>query len=85
MIDFDETMGRFKHILSEKSEKKKILDKEIALSLSLSPQYYAVIKRRKKIPYEALAYFCQSEKINLNWLLLAQDPKHLPKPRNRIL
>ena len=77
MINFDETMGRFKHILSEKSKKKKILDKELALSLSLSPQYYAVIKRRKKIPFEALAYFCQAEKINLNWLLFAQNPQYL--------
>jgi len=77
MLDFDETMGRFKYILSEKSKKKKILDKELALSLSLSPQYYAVIKRRKKIPFEALAYFCQEKKINLNWLLFAQNPKYL--------
>jgi len=77
MIDFDETMERVKHILSKKSGKEKILDKEIAHSLSLSPQYYAVIKRRKKIPYEPLAYFCRSEKINLNWILLAQNPIYL--------
>lgn len=78
MIDFDETIYRFKQILLEQNGRKKVLDKEIAASLSLSPQYYAVIKRRKKIPFHALAIYCRQHNINLNWLLVAQEPKYLP-------
>ncbi len=77
MIDFHEVMQRVKEILSTQTNKKKILDRDIADSLELDPQYFAVIKRRKKIPYEPLAYFCKQNRISLNWILLAQKPQYL--------
>lgn len=77
MIDFDEVMQRVKQFLSTQTKKKKVLDRDIADSLSLDPQYFAVIKRRKKIPYESLAHFCKHHKISLNWILLAQKPQYL--------
>jgi len=77
MIDFQEVMQRVKQILSQHNTKKKILDRDIADTLKLDPQYYAVIKRRKKIPYEKLAYFCKENKISMNWILLEQKPQNL--------
>lgn len=77
MIDFYDVMERVKQILSTQSKKAKILDKEIADSLELDPQYFAVIKRRKKIPYESLSHFCKHRNINMNWILLAQKPQYL--------
>ena len=77
MIDFQEVMQRIKEILIVKTEKEKILDRDIADTLKLDPQYYAVIKKRKKIPYENLAYFCKENKISMNWILLEQKPKNL--------
>jgi len=77
MIDFFEVMQRIKEILSRQHKKQKILDKEIADALALDPQYFAVIKRRKKIPYEAIAYFCQQHKISINWILVKQAPQYL--------
>ncbi|MBT8349388.1 MAG: hypothetical protein HKP62_08090 [Sulfurovum sp.] len=77
MIDFHEVMQRVKQILSAQTKKEKILDRDIADSLELDPQYFAVIKRRKKIPYESLAYFCKQYNISLNWILLAQEPQYL--------
>jgi len=77
MIDFQEVMQRVKQILLQPNTKKKILDRDIANTLKLDPQYYAVIKRRKKIPYEKLAYFCKENKISMNWILLEQRPKNL--------
>jgi len=59
------------------TKKEKILDRDIADFLELDPQYFAVIKRRKKIPYESLAHFCTQHNINLNWILLAQKPQYL--------
>jgi len=77
MIDFQEVMQRIKEILILQSKKEKILDRDIADTLKLDPQYYAVIKRRKKIPYEKLAYFCKENRISLNWVLLEQEPQNL--------
>ena len=77
MIDFYKTMQRVKEILAQQIKKEKILDKDIALALEIKPQNYAVIKRRQKIPYEAIAHFSKKNKINMNWLLFAQKPKYL--------
>ena len=77
MIDFNAVMQRIKEVLNTNTKKEKILDRDIAKSLDLDPQYFAVIKRRKKIPYEKLAYFCKNNKISMNWILLEQKPQNL--------
>ena len=77
MIDFYEVMERVKEILVAQNKKTKILDRDIADSLELDPQYFAVIKRRKKIPYETLALFCKKNRVSMNWILLAQTPRYL--------
>lgn len=74
MIDFLEVSERIRTILQGKYQKKKIYDRDIASALRLDPQYYAVIKKRKKIPYEAIAHFCQQDKISINWILFSQKP-----------
>jgi len=77
MIVFQKVMQRVKEVLQQTTGEEKILDRDIANALNLDPQYFAVIKRRNKIPYEALAYFCHARKISLNWILLEQSPSHL--------
>ena len=77
MIVFKDVMARVKETLALNTQKEKILDRDIASCLKLNPQYFAVIKRRNKIPYENLAYFSKETNINLNWLLLEQMPKYL--------
>ena len=77
MIHFYDVMQRIQHILKVLHKKDKIFDKEIALALKLDPKYFAVIKRRRKIPYEAIAYFAKVHKLNMNWILLAQKPQYL--------
>ena len=77
MIDFQEVMQRVKTILLQESEQAKVLDRDIASALNLDPQYFAVIKRRKKIPFVHLAYFCKAHKISMNWVLMEQKPQYL--------
>lgn len=77
MIDFHEVIHRIKQALTLHIEKEKILDRDIANALSLDPQYFAVIKKRQKIPYEAIAHFCKKHHISMNWILLAQKPQYL--------
>ena len=79
MIHFSDVMQRIKTILSSEIKKEKILDKNIASALELNPQYYAVMKKRKKIPYESIAYFSKSHKLNMNWILMEEKPKYLKK------
>ena len=76
-IHFQNIMQRLEGLLREKNNKEKVLNKEIAAELGLTADYYAVIKKRGKVPYLSLALFAQREKINLNWLLLGSPPKHL--------
>lgn len=77
MIDFSEVMQRIKTLLSSKIKKDKVLDKDIALALDIEPQNFAVIKRRQRIPFEAIAHFSKKHKISMNWILFAQKPKNL--------
>jgi len=79
MIDFSEVSNRLREIISTQHSKNKILDKDIALSLELKPEYYAVIKRRKKIPYKNIAYFCKEHSVNMNYILMEEEPKYLTK------
>ena len=78
MIDFLEVTQRIKLILQNKQGAKKVYDRDVAEALSLDAQYFAVIKKRKKIPYEAIAHFCHQHKISMNWILFEQDGS-LPK------
>lgn len=84
MIDFLEVSERIRTILHTTLQKEKIYDRDIAHALDLDPQYYAVIKKRKKIPYEAIACFCQHHQVSMNWILFNQKPK-LIKQNNFIL
>jgi len=77
MIKFSEVMLRVKTVLSTEIQKSKILDKDVAYALKIDAQYYAVMKKRNKVPYESIAYFSHSHKLNMNWLLLAQKPQYL--------
>ena len=77
MIEFQDVMLRVKEILLQEHNISKIRDRDIADSLDLDPKYFAVIKRRKKIPYENLAYFCKKHKVSFNWILLKQKPQYL--------
>jgi hypothetical protein len=70
-------MYRLEDVLREKSDKPKILNKEIAAELGLTADYYAVIKKRDKVPYLSLALFAQKKGLNLNWLLLGSPPKFI--------
>ena len=77
MIDFSEVMQRIKTLLSSDIKKDKVRDKDIALALNIDPQNFAVIKRRQRVPFEAIAYFSKKHKISMNWILFAQKPKNL--------
>ncbi|RLA73829.1 MAG: hypothetical protein DRG30_05840 [Epsilonproteobacteria bacterium] len=73
MIDFSDSTLRIKQIISKDQKKQRIYNKDIAEALGLTPEYFAVIKKRGKIPYEAIAYFCKERQISINWILFGQE------------
>jgi len=73
MIDFDEILSRLKLLHAQQHNKKKAYDKDIAMILGVTPEYFAVIKKRKKIPYKEIALFCHERKMCINWVLFGES------------
>lgn len=72
-MDFLQIIERIREILKTALQKDKIYDRDIAYALGLDPQYFAVIKRRNRIPFESIAYFCHNENISMNWILFGSE------------
>ncbi len=77
MILFNEIMHRIEKVIAVDTEKRRIYNKDIARALKLTPEYFAVIKKRGKIPYEAIADFCRDREISINWILFGQEPQKI--------
>ena len=77
MIHFNDIILRIEKIIAVNSENRRVYNKEVAQALELTPEYFAVIKKRGKIPYEAIAVFCRKREISINWILFGQEPQKL--------
>jgi len=77
MIHFNDIIQRIEKIIAVNTENRRVYNKEVAQALELTPEYFAVIKKRGKIPYEAIAVFCRKREISINWILFGQEPQKL--------
>ena len=77
MIHFNDIMQRIEKVIAVNTKNRRVYNKEVAQALELTPEYFAVIKKRGKIPYEAIAAFCRDRKISINWILFGQEPQKL--------
>ncbi len=77
MIQFNDIMQRIEKVIAVNTKNRRVYNKEVAQALELTPQYFAVIKKRGKIPYEAIAAFCRDREISINWILFGQEPQKL--------
>lgn len=68
-MEFDDIIKRLRAVLSNSNSMQKIYDKDIALALELDAQYFAVMKKRKKIPFKEIAIFCNKNNLNINQIL----------------
>ncbi len=84
MIQFNDIIHRIEKVIAADTENRRIYNKEVAQALELTPEYFAVIKKRGKIPYEAIAYFCQKREISINWILFGQEPQKLQGNHKRL-
>ncbi len=72
-MEFDEIIKRLRAVLSNSNSMQKIYDKDIALALELDAQYFAVMKKRKKIPFKEIAIFCNQNNLNINQILFESN------------
>lgn len=72
-MEFDEIIKRLRDVLSDGNSTQKIYDKDIALALELDAQYFAVMKKRKKIPFKEIAIFCNQNNLNINQILFKSN------------
>lgn len=72
-MEFDEIIKRLRDALSHGNSTQKIYDKDIALALELDAQYFAVMKKRKKIPFKEIAIFCNQNNLNINQILFKSN------------
>ncbi|WP_200763244.1 S24 family peptidase [Nitrosophilus alvini] len=83
MLSFDEVTERVKDILSKELGERKIYDKDVAKVLGVTPEYFSMMKKRKRLPIEELANFCAARNISINWLLYDQNPASLCEPTEK--
>jgi len=77
MLTFEEVIARLKDILLIEWGEKRLYDKDIAEVLGIDPAYFAVLKKRNRLPLEAIITFCAERAISINWLLFNQVPRAL--------
>jgi len=77
MLKFQNIMNRIKKVIYQET-KERVYDKELAKALGLKPTHYAVIKRRHRIPYEAITLFAYKKDISLNWIFFDKEDAIIP-------
>jgi len=72
-MNFERIIEKIKDIISQEIGEKKVYNKDVAKALNITPEYLSMLKKRDKIPFEEIAYFCAKRKISINWLLFDQE------------
>jgi len=75
-MEFEKIINKIKQIL-EKELNRKVYNKDIAKALNITPEHFSVLKKREKIPFKEIAYFCAKRKISINWVLFDQHSKEI--------
>jgi SOS-response transcriptional repressor LexA len=82
-MNFEKIIDKIKEIIAIEENKEKVYNKDVAKALGISPENLSVLKKRNKIPYEEIIYFCAKRKISINWLLFDQNEEEIIKNTDR--
>ncbi|WP_024790579.1 MULTISPECIES: S24 family peptidase [unclassified Lebetimonas] len=72
-MDFEKIIEKIKDIISNEVGDRKVLNKDVANVLGITPENLSILKKRNKIPFKEIALFCAKRKISINWLLFDQS------------
>lgn len=84
-MELGQIIDKLKDVLSLELGDKKVFDKDVAHALGLSKESLSHLKRRKRIPYEAIVSFCAKRAISINWILCDQLPSSLEEKTERYI
>ena len=76
MVSMVEIVERVKEVLFDEY-KGKVLDKNVAYELGVTPSTLASQKSRELLPYDELTLFCLKRKISVHWLLFGIGEKEV--------
>ncbi len=77
MVAMDEIIERIKDIIAKEVGNRKVMDKDVAIALGITPANLCMLKARGVIPIDAIARFCAKRNICINWMLYDQHPRTL--------
>ncbi|MCV6608412.1 MAG: phage repressor protein [Campylobacterales bacterium] len=83
MRNINEIIEKIKDIIAKNLGGKRVFDKDVASALKITPNTFATMKSRGKIPYEEVIGFCVKNRISVNWLLYEQDTSSLVETTNQ--
>lgn len=77
MNGFDEVIERIRDVISQEIGRGRVMDRDVARALDLTPGNLATLKSRDRLPMESIAAFCAKRRISINWLLFDQSAESL--------
>lgn len=78
-MDIEEIIEKMKDIISRELPNQAVYDKDVAKVLGISKASLSHFKKRKRLPLDAIVYFCATRSISINWLLFDQMPQSLQR------
>ncbi len=76
MSSVADIIDRLQDIL-EKEREERVLIKDVAEALNMSPAQLSNYKKRNSNPYDKISEYCATNRINLNWVLYGQPVEML--------
>ena len=91
MNEFKTILTKLKEIISQQLQTdKKVLDKDVAQALSITPALLASYKQRDKPPYKAILSYCHENRLDVRKILYSEDepiinyPASVPVEDNKV-
>jgi DNA-binding Xre family transcriptional regulator len=60
-MDFEKIIEKIKDIISTEIGNRKVLNKDVANALGITPENLSILKKRNKIPFKEIALFLKKK------------------------
>ena len=84
-MNFKAVIQKIKDVISKEIGERRVLNKDVASALDLTPENFSTLKNRDKLPLQEILYFCAKRKISINWLLFDQNISSLENETDKFM